>query len=75
MTPEEQRLAYQVSCTHYRKANVVHEINGSVVFTGKSINEAKRYVAKEGIRSYTKHTVPKPQKVTAVPRYVKKTEE
>lgn len=69
MTPEDQRLNYQTSCTHYRKGNVVHDINGSVVFTGKSVNKAKAHVRKEHLRSYTIPVKPAVGKVVYHPPY------
>ena len=65
---EAQAQAYRDSCTHYRKGHVVHSTaDDSVVFTGTQIiaikdgknvtgpavNQAKDYVRKNNLRSYT----------------------
>ena len=46
---------YRMTCVIFRKDNVVHHngMDSSVAFTGKSVNEAKRFVRKHGGKSYT----------------------
>ena len=36
----------------YRKAHVVYDKDNGVLHSGKSINEAKRFVRKDGRKSY-----------------------
>ena len=45
---------YRMTCVIFRKDNIVsHTENGKVLLTGKSVNEAKRFVRKHGGKSYT----------------------
>ena len=70
-----QSEIYRGKCTHYRKSNVIHLINGDVHDTCKSINAAKRVVRKEALRSYTVPTPGQPKDVHACARWVRKNDQ